>query len=287
VANDALTLPPPAVTLLKAGLTRARSLLWLAGGAQSPAGRGIRMLFYHRVSHDRDVLAVTPGRFREQMHFLADEGYRAVDVARAGELLSTDSPPPWTIGLSFDDGYRDVAEHALPVLEELGFTATVFVVTGAPDGRATFSWHDRPPPVLDWVELVDLDREGTLRAGAHTVTHPNLTLLDDDRARAEIEGSKRELEARLGHPVETFCYPAGLYGEREVRLAAEAGFRVAVTCEPGLNTPSTGRLVLHRVQVDARDGLLDFRAKVAGAHDTSLPGRDVYRRLRYLESTRS
>jgi hypothetical protein len=54
-----------------------------------------------------------------------------------------------------------------------------------------------------------------------------------------------------------------------------------VTVEPGLNLPTTDRLALHRIQVDARDRLLDFRAKIAGAHDSELAARRLYRRVRY------
>jgi len=287
VRNGSLTLAPRPVSLLKAGLTRGRSVAWLAGRGRGRPAAGLRILFYHRVSNDRDQLAVTPRRFREQMESLADAGYRAVDVTRVGELLAGPSTPPWTIGLSFDDGYRDVAENAVPVLAELGFTATVFVVTGVADGRADFGWYEERPAVLDWEEVVELDRQGTLRAGAHTVTHPDLTLLDEDEARSEIAGSKGELEERLGRPVDAFCYPAGLFGPRERRLAAEAGFGVAVSCEPGANTQATDRLALKRVQVEATDTLLDFRAKIAGAHDAPLPGRTLYRRLRYPASSRS
>ena len=84
-----------------------------------------------------------------------------------------------------------------------------------------------------------------------------------------------------------FCYPSGLHGPRERALVAQAGYRVAVTCEPGVNTSTTDRLALQRRQVDARDSLLDFRAKVGGGHDSPLPLRDVYRRRRYGAGTGS
>jgi hypothetical protein len=58
-------------------------------------------------------------------------------------------------------------------------------------------------------------------------------------------------EPRLA-PVTLFCYPAGLYGPRDRALVAEAGFRAACTCEPGLNTRMTSLLELRRIQVDAR-----------------------------------
>ena len=134
-----------------------------------------------------------------------------------------------------------------------------------------------------------LDRGGTLHFGAHTVTHPNLLALDEPAARAEISGSKAALEERLGHAVGAFCYPAGLFGARERRLVAEAGFALATSCEPGVNRPDTDPLALRRVQVDARDRLLDFRAKVGGGHDSPPALRAAYRRRRFgaASSTRS
>ena len=268
---------------LKAAVTRARSTWWLARSGGRLDRSGLRILFYHRVSDDNDPLAVSPRRFREQMELLAAEGYEVVDLDGAVGLLKSGRPSPNTIALNFDDGFRDVAEHALPVLERLGFRATVFVPTGVIDGTASFPWYSRQPPVMDWEEIVQLDRAGTLRFEAHTVTHPNLLLLADEDARREIGQSKLDLEARLGRPVEAFCYPAGLFGPREHGFVAEAGFNVAVTCEPGVNLPGADLLSLRRRQIDPRDRQLDFRAKAGGGHDTPLPMRGVYRRLRYGE----
>ena len=135
--------------------------------------------------------------------------------------------------------------------------------------------------MLGWHDIVALDGEGTLRFEAHTVSHPILPTLDEDAARAEIRDSRIELEERLGRPVSAFAYPAGLFGERERRLVIEAGYAAAVSCEPGVNRQRSDRFALRRRQIDARDRLLDFRAKVGGGHDTPLPLRDAYRRLRY------
>jgi peptidoglycan/xylan/chitin deacetylase (PgdA/CDA1 family) len=246
---------------------------------------GLRILFYHRVSDDDDPLAVSPCRFREQMELLADEGYAVVDLAGAVALLEDGVSPPDVVALNFDDGYWDVAEHALPVLERLGFRATVFLPTGVIDGTASFAWYSEQPPLLGWDEIAELDGSGTLSFEAHTVTHPNLLLLDDATSRHEIAQSKLDLEARLGRPVEAFCYPAGLFGPRERAFVAEAGFRAAVTCEPGVNLPGADLLTLRRRQIDPRDRRLDFRAKVGGGHDTPLPLRGLYRRLRYGEGS--
>jgi peptidoglycan/xylan/chitin deacetylase (PgdA/CDA1 family) len=268
--------------LAKAGSTRARSAAWLMRTRGRLDTSGLRILFYHRVSDDRDELAVTPSAFAEQMDYLASEAYRVVDLVSGIDLLDSGKPLARTVALTFDDGFLDVAEHSLPILSERGFRATVFVAPAVTDGRTSFAWYrGEQPPLLAWEDIVELDRDGTLRFEAHSLTHPNLPALDDDAAAEEIAGSKRELENRLGRVVRAFSYPSGLYGEREERIVAQAGYQMAVACEPGVNHRSTDRFALHRRQVDARDSLLDFRAKLGGGHDSSQPFRGLYRRLRY------
>jgi peptidoglycan/xylan/chitin deacetylase (PgdA/CDA1 family) len=274
-----LAVAPGAAYRAKATLTRARSVSWVVRAGRRPAAPGVRVLFYHRVADARDELAVAPARFRAHMDALAAAGLRAVAVEELPALIAGAADD--VVGLCFDDGYRDVAEHALPVLERLGFRATVFVATGVVDGDAAFSWYRRQPAVLSWGEIGDLAGGGTLRFGAHTVTHPDLRALDDAQARGEIAGSKAALEARTGRPAESFCYPAGLFGPRERAMVAEAGFAVATSCEPGANLPDTDPLALRRIQVDRRDAVLDVRAKACGGQDAPLAIWAAARRARY------
>jgi peptidoglycan/xylan/chitin deacetylase (PgdA/CDA1 family) len=279
-ADRGLRLAPAALYVAKATATRARSALWLArtrgGTAATPA---VRILFYHRVAPERDELAVSPAAFAAQMELLAARGYRGVHVGDLIANLDTVDGPP-LVGLSFDVGYADIAEHAAPVLEAHGFTATVFVATGVAAGRTSFPWYARQPRVLGRDEIAALDG-GALRFEAHTVSHPNLLAIGDDEARREVAESKAELEDWLGRLVDGFCYPAGLYGPRDRGLVADAGFRWATTCEPGTVTAASDVLALPRIQIDARDSLLDVRAKLLGGHDTPPPFRALYRRFRY------
>jgi peptidoglycan/xylan/chitin deacetylase (PgdA/CDA1 family) len=280
-AGAELSLGPRWLYPAKAALTRTRSLAWLARTRGKIADHSLRILFYHRVADGPDELAVGRDRFARQMKLLAEKGFRVVDIPEAVRLLASGELPPRTIALSFDDGFRDVAENALPVLVEHGFRATVFVATAVTDGRASFSWYADQPPLLGWDEIATLDRAGTLNFEAHSLTHPNLARLDEETARTEIAGSKAELEERLGRTATVFCYPAGVFSERERRLAEEAGFVAAVSCEPGSNVATTDRFFLRRIQIDHRDRLIDFRAKLSGGYDAPLPLRNLYRRLRY------
>jgi peptidoglycan/xylan/chitin deacetylase (PgdA/CDA1 family) len=274
-----LTLGPAWVQAVKPALTRARTASWQVRGR--PSRDGLRVLFYHRVSDDRDPLAIAPRRFVAQMDLLRDEGYRVIDVGEAARLLAEGERLDRGVALSFDDGFRDIAEHALPVLEQRGFRATVFVATGVVDGTARFSWYERQPPVLSWADIVALDARSAFSFEAHTITHPNLTALEAGAAEREIAGSKHALETRLGRTVSAFCYPAGLYGERERRLVARAGFTVAASCEPGANAPGCDPLALRRTAIDGSDRLADFRAKLEGGHDRPSALRAAYREVRF------
>jgi len=282
--QDRLTLGPAWVQAVKPALTRVRTRLWELRGR--PRSGGLRVLFYHRVSDDRDPLAIAPRRFEAQMQVLRDEGYRVVDVVEAGRLLSGREPLERVVALSFDDGYRDVAEHALPVLERHGFGATVFVATGVIDGTARFTWYDRQPPVLGWSDIAALDGSSAFSFEAHTVTHPNLTALPAADAEREIADSRSALEDRLGRAVAGFCYPGGVYGSRERDLVGRAGFSVATTCEPGANTAASDLLALRRTAIDGGDRLADFRAKLAGGHDRPSVLRAGYRAVRFRSRSR-
>jgi peptidoglycan/xylan/chitin deacetylase (PgdA/CDA1 family) len=264
-----------AVGLAKAALVRGQALAGtVRGGTRRP---GLRILYYHRISDERDPLAVTPAAFRRQMNALAASGQRVVDLYGIDDLaLETDEA---AIALTFDDGYRDVLEHALPVLREHGFPCTVFVVPGAIAGVATFSWYGAGamPPLAGWDELRAQERAGLVHFEPHTMTHPVLTTISLEHAQSEIAESKQVVEEELGRPARIFCYPGGYYSPREVDLVRECGYRAAVTCEFGANAAPFAHNELRRTIVERSDPLWLFRARLAGATDTPPPGRRTRR----------
>ena len=127
----------PRAGLAKAALVRGQALAGVIRGG--PPRPGLRILYYHRVSDERDPLAVSPDAFRRQMDALAASGQRVVDLYEIDELAL--APGEAAIAITFDDGYRDVLEHGLPVLREHGFPSTVFVVPGAISGDRAFAWY--------------------------------------------------------------------------------------------------------------------------------------------------
>jgi peptidoglycan/xylan/chitin deacetylase (PgdA/CDA1 family) len=257
------------------------TLAWRASRGKPGSIDGVRILAYHRISEVRDDLAVGPAAFRRQMEAVLRSGIRPVSLVEAVEALGRRSTEP-LVCVTFDDGYHDNLDHAVPVLRELGIPATIFAPTALIAGDAPLYWYPpgAEPPLLSWEELAAIDRDPLFDIGAHTRNHPALPALSDENARNEIAGSKHDLEQRLGRSVTTFAYPAGLHGERELRLVREAGYAAAVTTVPGLNEAGQPREALRRMFIDGRDTLRMFEAKLAGLLDSPWGVDTLARRLR-------
>jgi len=230
--------------------------------------RGVRILGYHRISRDRDVLAVSPDAFRRQLEAIRASGARALRLDGALGLLAR-PVEDFCVCITFDDGYRDALDVALPILREFEMPATVYLPTAMIDGAAPYDWYgERPAPAaLDWDGVRELIADGLVDVQAHTRTHPRLTALDDATARWELATSKADIEQRLGVAVTSACYPAGLYAPRDARLVRELGYHAAVTCRPGLNDAETDATELRRNLIAPRDDLRRFRAKLGGLLD--------------------
>lgn len=200
------------------------------------------ILTFHALDAKSDAIAFPPERFERGLQTLHERGYRSIaltdaaDLARGGKGFPDD-----TFVLTFDDGYQSVHEHALPLLQRFGLTATVFVPVGA----------DGCPPRLEGREMLDANgiralRSAGIHVGAHTVSHRDLTRLSDDQLEAEVRNSKAFLEDVLGEQVTTFCYPYGRH-DRRVREVVGRHFQCACSDRLGLVTSGSDPLALERV----------------------------------------
>jgi glycosyltransferase involved in cell wall biosynthesis/peptidoglycan/xylan/chitin deacetylase (PgdA/CDA1 family) len=229
--------------------------------------QGVRIFGYHRVAQEpKDVYAIAPSHFQAQMEHLLASGTRLVRLDAALELLQRRVEGQYAC-VSFDDGYRDFLDHALPTLELLEIPATVFAVTGFLARRTTFSWYDDPPEALSWDDVPRVLRSGLVDLQAHSSTHRRMTRLSEEELQGEIAGAKQELERHLPYAITSFSYPAGLYSPREMRAVEMAGFRGAVTTRPGVNPGGVGLGDLRRTMIHWRDDARDFAAKLDGALD--------------------
>ena len=239
----------------------------LARARRRPAAwSGVRILGYHRIADAQDSLAVAPAAFREQMRAVAEGGAEPIRLDRALELLRAPVTKRY-VCVTFDDGYRDNLLAAAPVLEEFGIPATIYLPSRIVDGDLPFHWYADPPPALSWDEVGELVDGGLIDVQSHTLTHPLLPQVDRTRSQDEIAGSKRAIEAHVPYSLTSICYPAGLYGPREIEFAREAGYAAAVTTNPGVNAGGGELLELRRTLVYGADDQRVFQAKLDGLLD--------------------
>lgn len=229
----------PAVRLLYL----LRALAWYARHL-GPARADV-VLCYHGVP-GREKL-----RFRRQMHFLARRGRR--------------------VHVTFDDAYANILTNALPVLEEYGVPATVFVVPGSL-GRFP-GWIDQPghpdrhERIVSFDELVHLAEHPLIRIGSHTFSHPRLPGLPSSILASELRDSKRILERFLDYPVDALALPHGAFDREVLRAAREAGYRQVFTLEPRIVTDDhLDDFLVGRFSMTPDTWLLEFRLTCAGAY---------------------
>ena len=205
-------------------------------------------LYYHRVGPFRDgaprKMTVTPENFRAQMAAIArGAGAVSLDDAAAGKP---------GVAITFDDGFRDCLEFALPELRARRFPAAFFIVAGLVGKTDDWMRVTKHPPerLMDWDDLQRLRDEG-FTIGSPTMTHTVVT-------REEVVESRRLLEERLGIPVRHFAYPRGEHTPDAVAWVRDAGDAAGWATKSGPDDPFTRR----RLPVSASLSTLGFRFKL-------------------------
>ncbi|WP_409574849.1 polysaccharide deacetylase family protein [Thiobacillus sp.] len=252
---------------------------------RSAGQHGPIMLMYHAVQPGKGTpdwpWAVSMQRFREQLDFLATEGYATPTMA---ELV--DAPAKkWdgrTAVITFDDGYADNLA-ACEELQKRGMRATWFIVSGSVGQSPRWPADGRPGDrLLNSAELCEMQENG-MEIGSHTVSHARLPDADDERLMRELGESKASLESMLGHPVSSFAYPYGAWDERCANAVKQAGYAASCTTQTGWALRDKDPYRLRRLTVFNTDTLGSFARKLYfGSHDVAW--RDIagyaLRRLR-------
>lgn len=286
---------------------------------RSPGGARGRLLIltYHRVPARPDALLVDEldaAAFERQVRIIA-RAFEPLTVSSAARALAAGNLPARAVCITFDDGYTNNLEVALPILERHGVPATVFVASafvelgimwndlviealratkrdvlelddyglgrialGDVDARRKVLWRilerlkylpqaERQVAAAKFVEragvgvpvaqmmnaaqLRELADSKLIEIGAHTRLHPILTRVAAEEARAEISGSRADLESLLQRPVTSFAYPNGRagrdYGAEHVTMVRESGFTSAVTTDWGCADARSNPFELPRI----------------------------------------
>jgi peptidoglycan/xylan/chitin deacetylase (PgdA/CDA1 family) len=231
-----------------------------------PRGTSGVILCYHGIGRRAAPEVVAADAFRRQLDLLL-ERFRVVPVADLVASIGGAAAEPLPVALTFDDGYKSVLEHALPLLRSLGLHATAYVLPGL-WGR-TASWPSDAPveerALWDEADAKAWMAEG-MGLGSHGSTHVDLSTASVDIINREVGDSKRELETSVGS-IEGFCYPWGRSSEVARQRVEQAGYRYAVASGYSRHHTDADRYALGRITVDHDDTVDDLRMKLRGGYD--------------------
>ncbi len=227
----------------------------------------IPILMYHQVGQPAAKgspyrgLTVHPADFKRQMAWMRRLGYRGLAMRDLAPYLKGERRGK-VFGITFDDGYRNVYQNALPVLVEQGFTATNYFVARQLGGGNTWDYEKGVPhsDLMSLDEMRGWAAQGQ-EVGSHTLDHVHLTQISPEIAAYQIAQSRQELGQLLGAEVTAFCYPYGDESPRMRALVREAGYANATTTQGGLARPSDDIFGLPRVTVARSTNIFRFLQK--------------------------
>jgi peptidoglycan/xylan/chitin deacetylase (PgdA/CDA1 family) len=210
---------------------------------------GLPILTYHSFDDSGSVISTSPATFEMQMKYLAQSGYQSLSLSEATVYIREKKPiPEKAFVMTFDDGYQNNYTQAFPIMQEVGFKGTIFLISA----YCEKSWSGdesslEARPMLSWSEVKEVHRYG-IEFGAHTSTHPDLTRIPIEQAEGEIRESRMEIQDRLGADGETFAYTYGSFNAN-VKELVKREFHAACSTRLGRNEPGDDPYSLKRIDM--------------------------------------
>ena len=233
----------------------------------------ITVIAYHAIGEcdgedDADLLFLSPRTFEAQMEYLA----RHRQVVSLEDAVSGSVPPGKpAVAITFDDGYRVLLHHALPVLQRLGLPATLFVPTGHLGDRNRWDLPSRCPLQILTADELRIAEAGGMSVESHGHDHVDLAHASFDEAHQDLAQSVEVLRETTGRTPRFLAFPFS-EGSREAQRAAESlGFVAAFK----ISGRDDGPFARARVCVVRLDPRWVFRAQTTG----------YYPQVRYTRAT--
>lgn len=214
-----------------------------AGSGSAPVSRRpVPILLYHGLGTPpagikHPSIWVRPREFAAEVRALRRAGYQAVTLQRVWDAWHGRATlPRRPVVFSFDDGYASQLRIALPVLRRERWPGVL---------NLALSYLDELGGAAAVQRLIDAGWE----IDAHSRTHPDLTVLSDERLTDEVATAREEIRTRFGVEANFFCYPGGRFDARVVAAVRQAGYLAATTVRSGFATPAAP-YALARVTVE-------------------------------------
>ncbi|NDF05712.1 MAG: polysaccharide deacetylase family protein [Betaproteobacteria bacterium] len=239
------------------------------------SGHSIPILTYHHTEQAPPKgfamrsLWVSPSSFATQMQWLSRLGYTGLAMSELLPYLRGEKKGK-VVGITLDDGYQSNLLHALPILKNMGFSATCYVVSGKLGQHN--AWDEAlgmAQATLMGVEEMRTWVDAGMEVGSHTCSHADLNQISLAEARQELLESKSDLENLLQKPVTQFCYPYGHFSPEHESLVSQSGYVAATTTHRGRACTTDRMTALPRVPVVRSTYSPQFLLKVLTRYEDS------------------
>jgi peptidoglycan/xylan/chitin deacetylase (PgdA/CDA1 family) len=171
--------------------------------------------------------------------------------------------------ITFDDGFENVFNNAVPILTQYSLPFTIFFVSDYFGKNADWEFPDDHPEknerIMTIDQMNDIPRD-LLTVGSHTATHKKLTTLKKEEMIEELKNSKLALEKLTGNEINLIAFPNGLHNSHIVKESLYLGYKRVFTIEPKNATMDQNDKVVGRINVSCDDYNIEFWLKIHGAY---------------------
>lgn len=220
---------------------------------------GIAVLMYHSVGEHDWEFSVSPATFVRRLDMLTAKGFRFIDLNQFERILGEKEPVPNRSALiTFDDGYRDILDEAMPMMIQRHIRPILYLHTS----RSGYELGNELP-LLSWQEIRNLS--DSIAIGSHSHAHPVMKKLNPEQLEADLLSAENTFRREIGYAPRTFAYPGGKFSERVIQAIRSHGFTTAFTINNGLVRPHDDAFRLRRIGVTAHTSDLELYAHAIGA----------------------
>lgn len=220
---------------------------------------------YHSISEHvgnekHNKWRVKPKDFEKQMNWFYKNNWKSFTIS---ELVKLDEIPKKSFVVTFDDGFEDNFLNAFPILKKYNFKATIYLVPN----EKTNQWEVKNTSVLSNLlnneQILQMQNSGLIEFGSHTLSHVNLSTINDEQLLNELKKSKEEVEKITNQECEAFAYPYGKFDDNIVNSVKRVGYKNATVVKRGLFKKDDDVFTIKRVGILGTESFFDFLLKIS------------------------
>ena len=229
------------------------------------SNKKVRVLMYHSISEHvgkekHNKWRVKPKDFEKQMNWFYKNNWKSFTIS---ELVKLDEIPKKSFVVTFDDGFEDNFLNAFPILKKYNFKATIYLVPN----EKTNQWEVKNTSVLSNLlnneQILQMQNSGLIEFGSHTLSHVNLSTINDEQLLNELKKSKEEVEKITNQECEAFAYPYGKFDDNIVNSVKRVGYKNATVVKRGLFKKDDDVFTIKRVGILGTESFFDFLLKIS------------------------